>query len=76
MHNALFELVRQGANQGDGRPQPECQRYTNGDANGDAALFSIARLLDDPRRFDAVLRGGDRSLPVLLLWLRLFDGAI
>ncbi|MBV8412088.1 MAG: hypothetical protein JOY64_30990 [Alphaproteobacteria bacterium] len=76
LHGALFELIRQGYNQSEGRPQPDCQRYTNGDANGTAALLAIARLLDDPHRFDAVLRGGDRSLPVLLPWLRLFDGAI
>jgi hypothetical protein len=76
LHGALFELIRQGYNQSEGRPQPDCQRYTNGDANGTAALLGIARLLDDPRRFEAVLRGGDRSLPILLPWLRLFDGAI
>ena len=76
MHGALFELIREGYNQSDGRPQPECQRYTNGDANGTAALLAIARLLGDQRRFDAVLYGNDRGIPVIMPWLRLFDGAI
>ena len=76
LHIALFELIRQGYNQGFGSPEPECQRYTNGYANGVAALLAIARLFDDPRRFNAVLYGNDRSIPVLMPWIRFFDGAI
>jgi hypothetical protein len=76
LHDALFELIRQGANQGAGSPQPACQRYTNGFANGLAAMFAIARLSDDPHTFNAVLYGNDRLMPVLLPWTRFFDGAI
>src|SRR5215471_8451823 len=76
LHIALFELIRQGYNQGAGRPLPECGHYANGYANGVAALLAIARLFDDPRRFNAVLYGNDHSIPVVLPWTRFFDGAI
>jgi hypothetical protein len=76
LHTALFELIRQGYNQGAGSPQPACQRYANGGANGLAALLAIARLLDDSQRFNAVLHGNDRAIQVVLPWRRFFDGAI
>ena len=80
LHIALFDLIREGYNQGvsypAGSPGPECARYCNGSANGLAALLAIARLLDDPRRFNAVLYGNDRSIPVVIPWTRFFDGAI
>jgi hypothetical protein len=76
MHAAVFELIRQGMNQDKGTAQPACQRFANGSANGLAALLAIARLLDDPRRFNAVLNGGDREIPVALPWTRFFNGAI
>lgn len=76
MHSALFDLMRQGANQGIGSPQPACQRYSNGYSNGLAALLAIARLFDDRNKFDAVLYGNDPSIPVVLPWTRFFDGAI
>jgi hypothetical protein len=80
LHIALFDLIREGYNQGvsypAGSPGPECARYCNGSANGLVALLAIARLLDDPRRFNAVLYGNDRSIPVVISWTRFFDGAI
>ena len=75
-HGAIFELIRQGTNRGMGLPQPACQRFTNGGANGIAALVAIARLVDDARRFNAVVSGGDRAILLLLPWTRFFDGAI
>jgi hypothetical protein len=76
LHRALFDLIREGHNQSVGSPQPACQRYTNGGANGLAALLAIARLQDDERRFLAVLYGNDRDIPVVIPWTRLFEGAI
>jgi hypothetical protein len=76
MHQYLFDLIREGVNQSLGSPQPECQRYANGTAGALAALLGVARLFDDPKRFNAVLLGDDRSMPVLLPWTRFFDGAI
>ncbi len=76
MHAALFDLIREGYNQEEGLPQPECQRSTNGGANATAALLSVARLLDDKRRFNAALTGNDHAIAVVLPWVRLFDGAI
>lgn len=76
LHSALFELIREGFNQAAGSPQPACQRFTNGGANGLASLLAVARLLNDERKFNAVLYGNDRSIPVILPWIRFFDGAI
>ena len=76
MHSALFDLIREGYNQGLGSPEPACQRYTNGFANGLAAMLAIARLEDDSARFNAVLLGNDHAIPVVLPWVRFFDGAI
>jgi hypothetical protein len=59
MHQDLFDLIREGLNQSLGSPQPECQRYANGSAGALAALLGVARLFDDPRRFNAVLLGND-----------------
>jgi hypothetical protein len=76
LHSALFDLIRQGYNQALGSPAPACQRFSNGFSNGLAAMLAIARLLDDPHRFNAVLNGNDRSIPLVLPWTRFFDGAI
>src|SRR5258707_4755775 len=76
LHQNLFDLIREGVNQSLGSPQPECQRYANGTAGALAALLGVARLFDDPHRFNAVLLGNDRSIPVGIPWTRFFDGAI
>jgi hypothetical protein len=76
MHQNLFDLIREGVNQSLGSLQPECQRYANGGAGAFASLFAVARLFDDPRRFNAVLLGNVRSIPVVMPWPRYLDGAI
>ena len=76
MHSVLFDWIRWSYNQGVGSSQPACQRYANGSANALAALLAIARLSDDPHKFNAVLLGNDHSIPVILPWTRYFDGAI
>jgi hypothetical protein len=76
MHQNLFDLIREGVNQSLGSPQPECQRYANGTAGALAALLAVARLFDDPHRFNAVLLGNERSIPLGIPWTRFFDGAI
>lgn len=79
MHSALFDWLREGDNvffAGIAFPYSECARYTNLAANAMASLLAIARLLDDGRKFDAVLHSGNRSIPVLRPWLKLFDRAI
>jgi hypothetical protein len=75
-HAGLFELIRQSYNVRFGQPYPLCERYSNHAANGVAGLLAIARLLDDRGKFDAVLRGGDKAIPVVLPWTRFFDHAI
>lgn len=76
LHSALFDWIRWSLNQFAGFSQPACQRYANGTANALAALLAIAHLFDDPHRFNAVLLGNDRSIPVTLPWTRYFDAAI
>jgi len=76
LHSGLFELLRQAANAIMGAnvfPYPACTRYGgNQQANGVAGLLATARLLDDERKFNAVLYGDDLSLPIVLPWTRLF----
>jgi hypothetical protein len=75
-HSALFDMIRRAANNGFGTERPACEYYTNGGANVLAALLASARLLDDERKFDAVVRGDDRGIPVWLPWTVFFDYAI
>jgi hypothetical protein len=75
-HGALFELIRQSFNVRFGQPYPLCERYSNHAANGLGGLMAIARLLDDERKFSAVLLGNDPAIPVVLSWTKFFDHAI
>jgi hypothetical protein len=80
-HGAMFDVIRQSENFkfGNGAipfPAPPIARFNNVDAGALASLLAIARLQDDPRRFNAVLYGGDASTPVLLPWWRFFNRAI
>ena len=75
-HGALFDLIRQSANvffAGVGFPYSQCSRYTNIATNGLVAMLATARVLDDERKFKAVLYGGDPMVPVLVPWTELFD---
>jgi hypothetical protein len=78
-HAAMYELLRESYNQWfGGLPSeqwgiPTCARYDNKHANDMASLLATARILDDEKRFNAALLGGDRSFPVLLPWTDLFD---
>ena len=36
-------------------------------------MLATARVLDDERKFKAVLYGGDPMVPVLVPWTELFD---
>jgi hypothetical protein len=80
-HAALFDLVRNASNfrfhlPELGRPQQTCELYSNHVGAALTGLLAIARLLDDGRRFDAVLYGTDRTLPLAIPWTRYFDHAI
>jgi hypothetical protein len=75
-HSATFDVIRRAANDGLGTARPACEYYTNGGANTLAALLAIARLLDDAHRFDAVVQGVDRAIPVWLPWTVFSDHAI
>jgi hypothetical protein len=75
-HGTLFDLIRQSANvffAGVGFPYSQCSRYTNIATNGVVAMLATARLLNDERKFKAVLNGGDAMIPVLVPWTELFD---
>ena len=79
LHGTLFELIRQSANvsfAGIGFPYSECSRYTNIATNAVVALLATARLLNDESKFNAVLYGGDPSIPMLVSWTQLFDHVI
>jgi len=77
-HAAMYDLLRQSYNQWFGGlpaeywPNPICARYDNKQANDMASLLATARILDDEKRFNAALLGGDRAYPVLLPWTDLF----
>jgi hypothetical protein len=75
-HSNMYDVMRQASTTGFATPQPFCQLYANGQANALAALLSIARLLNDARKFDAVVRGADSANPVVLSWVRYFDHVI
>ncbi|MGG1948446.1 hypothetical protein AB1286_32575 [Trinickia sp. NRRL B-1857] len=75
-NEALFELIRQSENvlfAGVGYPYSACSRYTNLAANANVGMLATARLLNDSRKVEAVVFGGDPSLPVLAPWTQLFD---
>jgi hypothetical protein len=75
-HVGMFDLIRHASNKAQGNPHPMCEYFANGQAVALASLLAVARLVDDPHRFRAVLVGNDRMVPVLLPWTRFVDGAI
>jgi len=80
-HEAMFDVIREASNFRFGLPQLNhpnqmCELYSNHVAGHLMGLLSIARLLDDGRKFNAVLYGNDRSIPVDLFWTKYFSRAI
>ena len=78
-HGAIFELIRQSENvlyAGVGFPYSDCSRYTNLAMNANVGMLATARLLNDERKVEAVLFGGDAAVPVLAPWTHLFDHLI
>jgi hypothetical protein len=81
-HAAMFSLIREASNfsftlpEVANRPDRTCERFSNHFGAHLLGLLSIARLFDDPRKFNAVLYGNDPTLPVDLFWTRYFNHAI
>jgi hypothetical protein len=81
-HTAMFDLVREASNFRFTLPElnrsadTRCELYSNHVGAHLAGLLSIARLLDDGRKFNAVLYGNDRSIPVALPWTVWFNHAV
>ncbi|WP_338846320.1 hypothetical protein V8J88_21490 [Massilia sp. W12] len=75
-HLGLFDLIRLALNRRVEQPMQDCERYSNHSAAALTGMLSIARLLDDGKRFNAVLKGGDAAYPVALPWLVQFNRAI
>jgi len=81
-HAAMFNLIHEASNfaftlpEVANRPDRTCERFSNHFAAHLMGLLSIARLLDDNRKFNAVLYGNDRSIRVTLPWTQYFNHAI
>jgi len=57
-------------------PDNVCELYSNHVGAHLIGLLSIARLLDDSRKFNAVVNGNDRSIPLAIPWKQYFDHAV
>jgi hypothetical protein len=81
-HEAMFDLVREASNfrfmlpEVAKNPYRTCERFSNHAAAGLMGMLSIARLLGDNRKFNAVFHGKDPTIPVTLSWTAYFDHAI
>jgi hypothetical protein len=81
-HAAMFDLIREASNFRFTLPElnrsadTRCELYSNHGGAHLAGLLAIARLLDDGRKFNAVLYGNDRSIPVALPWTVWFNHAV
>jgi hypothetical protein len=80
-HSAMFNLIREASNFRAALPQMNgpatiCERYSNHVGAHLLGLLAIARLLDDGRKFNAVLYGNDRSIPVAIPWTDWFNHAV
>jgi hypothetical protein len=78
-HSAIFDLLRQAANFRfalQNHPSSQCEVYSNHVPAALTGLLAIARLLDDGRKFTAVLTGADPSIAMSLPWIAYFDHAI
>jgi hypothetical protein len=81
-HEAMFNLIHEASNFAFYLPEiakvpyRTCERFSNHFNAHLMGLLSIARLLDDGRKFNAILYGNDRSIPVGQYWTQYFDHAI
>jgi len=80
-HSALFDLIVEASQFRFNVPQlnkPDtvCELYSNHTGAALMGMISIARLLDDERRFNAVVFGDDRSIRLPIPWTAYFDRAI
>jgi hypothetical protein len=80
-HGAMFELIRQASNfrftiPELNHPDSVCELYSNQLGAHLYGLLAIARLLDDGRKFSAVLYGADREIPLAVPWIEYFDHVI
>jgi hypothetical protein len=76
----MFNLIREASNFRAALPQmngPDlvCERYSNHVGAHLLGLLAIARLLDDGRKFNSVLYGRDRSIPLAISWTDWFNHA-
>jgi hypothetical protein len=80
-HAAIFNLILEASNFRATLPQlngPDsvCERYSNHVGAHLLGLLAIARLLDDGRKFNAILYGTDRSIPLAISWTDWFNHAV
>jgi hypothetical protein len=80
-HAAMFNLIREASNFRAALPEMNgpnsvCERYSNHVGAHLLGLLAIARLLDDGRKFNAVLYGTDRSIPLAISWTDWFNHAV
>ena len=80
-HAAIFNLIREASNFRAALPQMNgpatiCERYSNHVGAHLLGLLAIAQLLDDGRKFNAVLYGNDPSIPVAIPWTNWFNHAV
>jgi hypothetical protein len=80
-HAAIFNLIREASNfraavPGIAGPDTVCERYSNHAGAHLLGLLAIARLLDDGHRFNAVLYGNDRTMPLAISWTDWFNHAV
>lgn len=80
-HAAMFDLIREASNFRAALPEmngPDstCERYSNHVGAHLIGLLSIARLFEDVRKFNAVLYGNDRSIPLAICWTKWFNHAV
>ena len=75
-HKAMFDLIVNAEKYKPLSASLPGNVFGNHTANGLAGLLAIARLLDDERRFYAVLYGGDKVAPVPVPWTSFFNRTI
>jgi hypothetical protein len=80
-HSAMFDLIREASNfrftlPELNHPDTACELYSNHVGAHLIGLLSIARLFNDSRKFEAVLYGTDRSIPLAIPWTKYFNHAI